>query len=346
MEREIFNMAKVLYEQDIETAVLKGKKIAVVGYGSQGHAHAQNLRDSGYNVIVGLRQGKSQQKAEDDGFTVLSVADATKEADVVMVLLPDEQQAKVYKESIEPNLEEGNALVFAHGFNVHFSQIVPPTNVDVFLVAPKGPGHLVRRTYEEGAGVPALYGIYQDVSGQAREIALAYSEGIGAARAGVLETSFQEETETDLFGEQAVLCGGVTGLVKAGFETLTEAGYQPEVAYFETLHEVKLIVDLMYEGGLENMRYSISDTAQWGDFVSGPRIINDETKARMKEVLEDIQSGEFAKGWILENQANRPQFNAINARENKHPIEIVGKELRSLMPFVKQPLQNDKKDVK
>ncbi len=346
MEREIFNMAKVLYEKDIETAVLKEKKIAIVGYGSQGHAHAQNLRDSGYNVIVGLREGKSKQKAEDDGFTVLSVADATKESDIVMVLLPDEQQAKVYEESIVNNLEEGNALVFAHGFNVHFSQVVPPKNVDVFLVAPKGPGHLVRRTFEEGAGVPALFGVYQDVTGQAKEIALAYAQGIGAARAGVLETTFQEETETDLFGEQTVLCGGVSGLVKAGFETLTEAGYQPEVAYFETLHEVKLIVDLMYEGGLENMRYSISDTAQWGDFVSGPRIINDETKARMKEVLEDIQSGKFAKEWILENQANRPQFNAINARENQHPIEVVGKELRALMPFVKQPLQSDEKDVK
>src|SRR5699024_8195596 len=238
-----------------------------------------------------------------------------------MVLLPDEQQARVYKESIEENLEEGNALVFAHGFNVHFSQIVPPANVDVFLVAPKGPGHLVRRTFEEGAGVPALYGIYQDVTGKAKDIALAYAQGVGAARAGVLETSFQEETETDLFGEQAVLCGGVTGLVKAGFETLTDAGYQPEVAYIETLHEVKLIVDLMYEGGIENMRYSISDTAQWGDFVSGPRVINDETKARMKEVLDDIQTGKFAQEWILENQANRPRFNAINARENNHPIE-------------------------
>lgn len=345
-EREILKMAKVLYEADIETAALKEKKIAVIGYGSQGHAHAQNLRDSGYDVIVGLRQGKSQQKAEEDGFNVLSVADATKAADVVMVLLPDEQQAAVYQESIVGNLEEGNALVFAHGFNVHFSQIVPPANVDVFLVAPKGPGHLVRRTFEEGAGVPALYGIYQDVTGKARDIALAYAQGVGAARAGVLETTFQEETETDLFGEQAVLCGGVTGLVKAGFETLTEAGYQPEVAYFETLHEVKLIVDLMYEGGLENMRYSISDTAQWGDFVSGPRVINEETKERMQEVLKDIQSGAFAKGWILENQANRPQFNAINAQENNHPIELVGKELRALMPFVKQPLQNEQKDVK
>jgi ketol-acid reductoisomerase len=343
-------MTKVLYEKDIQTEVLKNKKIAVIGYGSQGHAHAQNLRDSGYDVVVGLRQGNSQKKAEADGFSVFSVAEATKQADIVMVLLPDEQQTAVYNESIKDNLEAGNALAFAHGFNIHFSQIVPPENADVFLVAPKGPGHLVRRTYEEGEGVPALYGVYQDVTGEAAKIALAYSQGIGAARAGVLETSFQEETETDLFGEQAVLCGGVTNLIKAGFETLTEAGYQPEVAYFECLHEMKLIVDLLYEGGLENMRYSISDTAQWGDFVSGPRVINDETKTRMKEILEDVQSGKFAQGWILENQANRPQFNAINARENKHQIETVGRELRELMPFVKQPLQKSQqskqKDVK
>jgi len=332
-------MTKVLYEQDIQTEVLKEKKIAVIGYGSQGHAHSLNLRESGYNVTIGLRPGKSQEKAEEDGFTVLSVADAVGQSDVIMVLLPDESQAVVYQDSIEPNLKAGNALVFAHGFNIHYSQIVPPADVDVFLVAPKGPGHLVRRTFEDGAGVPALYGVYQDVTGNARQLALAYSQGVGSARAGVLETTFQEETETDLFGEQAVLCGGVSGLVKAGFETLTEAGYQPEVAYFETLHEVKLIVDLMYEGGLENMRYSISDTAQWGDFVSGPRVINDETKARMKDILDDVQSGEFAKDWILENQANRPRFNAINKRENDHPIEKVGRELRALMPFVKQPMR-------
>ncbi|MEC5423089.1 ketol-acid reductoisomerase [Virgibacillus sp. C22-A2] len=342
-------MAKVLYEKDIQQEVLKNKKIAVVGYGSQGHAHALNLHESGYDVVVGLRAGKSQKKAEEDGFTVKSVADAVNEADVVMVLLPDEQQTQVYNESIKDNLKAGNAIAFAHGFNIHFSQIVPPEDVDVFLVAPKGPGHLVRRTYQEGAGVPALYGIYQDVSGNAKELALAYAQGIGAARAGVLETSFQEETETDLFGEQAVLCGGVTSLIKAGFETLTEAGYQPEVAYFECLHEMKLIVDLLYEGGLENMRYSISDTAQWGDFVSGPKVIDEGTKARMKEILTDVQTGKFAKGWILENQANRPQFNAINAKENSHPIEKVGRELRELMPFVKQPLQNKQikqKDVK
>lgn len=332
-------MAKVLYENDIQVEGLRKKKIAIIGYGSQGHAHALNLRDSGFDVVIGLRKGKSSEKAEEDGFTVLEVADAVSQADVVMVLLPDETQAKVYKDSIEPNLKEGAALAFAHGFNIHYSQIVPPSNVDVFLVAPKGPGHLVRRTYEDGAGVPGLYGIQQDVTGTAREIALAYSAGIGAARAGVIETSFQEETETDLFGEQAVLCGGLTSLVKAGFETLTEAGYQPEVAYFECLHEIKLIVDLMYEGGLENMRYSISDTAKWGDFVSGPRVITEDTKARMKEVLKDVQTGEFAKEWILENQANRPRFNAIDARENQHPLEVVGRELRELMPFVKNPLK-------
>ncbi|WP_164668026.1 ketol-acid reductoisomerase [Virgibacillus doumboii] len=342
-------MSKVLYEKDIQKEVLQGKKIAVVGYGSQGHAHAQNLRDSGYDVVVGLRPGKSQQKAQADGFEVQSVADAVQVADVVMVLLPDEHQTAVYEESIKPNLQAGNAMAFAHGFNVHFNQIVPPSDVDVFLVAPKGPGHLVRRTFEEGAGVPALYGVYQDVTGNAKGLSLAYAQGIGAARAGVLETSFQEETETDLFGEQTVLCGGLTSLIKAGFETLTDAGYQPEVAYFECMHEVKLIVDLLYEGGLENMRYSVSDTAQWGDFVSGPRVVNDETKERMREVLSEIQSGEFAKGWILENKANRPQFYAMNAKENQHPIEKVGKELRALMPFVKQPLQekqDKQKDVK
>ncbi|WP_112180678.1 MULTISPECIES: ketol-acid reductoisomerase [Paraliobacillus] len=339
-------MAKVLYHNDIQEEVLKSKKIAVIGYGSQGHAHALNLKESGFDVVVGLRKGKSWDKAVEDGVEVKTVAEATKAADVVMILLPDENQPTIYKESIEANLEAGNALVFAHGFNVHFNQVVPPADVDVFLVAPKGPGHLVRRTFEEGAGVPALYGIYQDYTGKATETALAYAKGIGAGRAGILQTSFQEETETDLFGEQAVLCGGVSSLVKAGFETLTEAGYQPEVAYFECMHELKLIVDLMYEGGLEGMRYSISDTAQWGDYVSGPRVVNAETKARMKDVLTDIQTGVFAKGWILENQANRPQFNAITASENKHQIEKVGKELRELMPFVNQRAKAKKEVVK
>lgn len=329
-------MVKVYYQADVKEEVLKGKRVAVIGYGSQGHAHAQNLRDSGHQVVVGLRPGKSWAQAEEDGFRVLPVREACEAADVVMVLLPDEKQPAVYESEIKPALTAGKALAFAHGFNVHFHQIVPPEDVDVFLVAPKGPGHLVRRTFEEGAGVPALIGVHQDVSGQAKELALAYAKGVGAARAGVLETNFQEETETDLFGEQAVLCGGLTSLVKAGFETLVEAGYQKEVAYFECMHELKLIVDLMYEQGLEGMRHSISDTAQWGDFVSGPRVINAETKERMKEVLEDIQSGRFAKGWILENQANRAEFNAINNRENQHPIEEVGKELRKMMPFVQQ----------
>lgn len=329
-------MTKVYYNGDINENVLKGKKVAVVGYGSQGHAHAQNLRDSGFDVVVGLRKGKSWDSATKDGFQVLSVSDAVATSDVVMILLPDEHQTKVYNEEIKPNLQPGNALAFAHGFNIHFNQVVPPVDVDVFLVAPKGPGHLVRRTYEDGAGVPALIAVYQNVTEEAKDLALAYAKAIGASRAGVLETTFKEETETDLFGEQAVLCGGLTSLVKAGFETLTEAGYQPEVAYFECLHELKLIVDLMYEGGLEGMRYSISDTAQWGDFVSGPKVVNAETKERMKEILTDIQTGKFAKGWILENQVNRPEYNAINEREKHHQIEEVGRVLREMMPFVKR----------
>ena len=338
-------MAKVLYNGDIQEAVLTGKKIAIIGYGSQGHAHALNLKESGFDVVVGLRRGKSWDKAVEDGVEVTTVADASAQADVIMVLLPDEHQPKIYEESIKPYLQAGNSLVFAHGFNVHFNQIVPPADVDVFLVAPKGPGHLVRRTFTEGAGVPALYAVYQDYTGTARDACPSLlRKELARARAGVLETSFQEETETDLFGEQAVLCGGTTALIKAGFETLVEAGYQPEVAYFECLHELKLIVDLLYEGGLENMRYSISDTAQWGDFVSGPRVVDADTKGRMKDILTDIQTGVFAKGWILENQANRPQFNAINRSENNHPIEKVGRELRALMPFIKKPV-NDKKEV-
>jgi ketol-acid reductoisomerase len=328
-------MAKMYYNGDANPAYLQGKTVAVIGYGSQGHAHAQNMRDSGVNVIIGLRKGNSWNKAVEDGFEVYSVGEATAKADVVMILLPDELQPKVYNEEIKPNLTK-QALMFAHGFNIHFNQIVPPKECDVLLVAPKGPGHLVRRTYTEGAGVPALFAIYQDVSGEAKELALAYAHAIGALRAGALETTFKEETETDLFGEQAVLCGGLSALVKAGFETLTEAGYQPELAYFECLHELKLIVDLMYEGGLAGMRYSISDTAQWGDFVTGPRIITPSVKEEMKAVLKDIQEGRFAKGWILENQAGRPEFNAINRRENEHLIEKVGKELRAMMPFVSQ----------
>ncbi|WP_144514671.1 ketol-acid reductoisomerase [Bacillus pumilus] len=329
-------MVKVYYNGDIQENVLNGQKVAIIGYGSQGHAHALNLKESGVDVIVGVRKGGSYTKAQEDGHQVFTVKEASAQADVVMVLLPDEQQKKVYDEEIKDQLEAGNSLVFAHGFNVHFHQIVPPSDVDVYLVAPKGPGHLVRRTYEQGAGVPALFAIYQDVSGQAKDKALAYAKAIGGARAGVLETTFKEETETDLFGEQAVLCGGLTSLVKAGFETLTEAGYQPELAYFECLHELKLIVDLMYEEGLEGMRYSISDTAQWGDFVSGPRVVDANVKESMKAVLTDIQNGTFAKEWIVENQVNRPRFNAINANENEHQIEVVGRKLREMMPFVKQ----------
>ena len=306
-------MAKMYYNGDANLGYFEGKTVA---------------------VIIGLRKGNSWNKAVEDGFNVYSVGEATAQADIVMILLPDELQTKVYNEEIKPNLTN-QALMFAHGFNIHFNQIVPPSESDVLLVAPKGPGHLVRRTFEQEAGVPALFAIYQDVTGEARELALAYAKAIGALRAGALETTFKEETETDLFGEQAVLCGGLTALVKAGFETLVEAGYQPELAYFECLHELKLIVDLMYEDGMAGMRYSISDTAQWGDFVTGPRIVTDDVKKEMKAVLTDIQEGKFAKGWILENQANRPVFNAINARESEHLIEKVGKELRAMMPFVK-----------
>lgn len=334
-------MANIYYDKDIEQDVLRGKRIAIIGYGSQGHAHAQNLRDSGLDVIVGLRQGKSWDQAVNDGFTVLPVGEATKQADVVMILLPDERQTAVYNAEIAPNLKSGAALAFGHGFNIHFSQIVPPSDADVFLAAPKGPGHLVRRVYVEGGGVPGLIAVYQNATGKAKDIALAYSKANGAGRAAIIETTFQEETETDLFGEQVVLCGGVSHLVKAGFETLLEAGYQPEIAYFECLHELKLIVDLIYEGGLANMRYSISDTAQWGDFMAGPRIVNDDTKAEMQKILHEIQTGQFAKGWIVENQANRPMFNAINRMENEHPVEVVGRQLREMMPFI----QRQRKDI-
>ncbi|MBP3949687.1 ketol-acid reductoisomerase [Bacillus suaedae] len=328
-------MAKVYYNSDVNEGILKDKKVAVIGYGSQGHAHSLNMRESGQDVIIGLRPGKSWDKAVNDGFDVYSVREAAAKADLIMILLPDELQPTVYKNEIEPELTEGKILAFAHGFNIHFNQIVPPANVDVFLAAPKGPGHLVRRVFQEGGGVPGLIAVYQDATGNAKDIALAYAKQIGSARAGVLETTFQEETETDLFGEQAVLCGGASALVKAGFETLVEAGYQPEVAYFECLHELKLIVDLMYEGGLETMRYSISDTAQWGDYVAGPQIVTEDTKKAMKKVLTDIQTGKFAKGWILENQANRPEFTAITRAESQHPIEVVGRQLREMMPFVK-----------
>jgi ketol-acid reductoisomerase len=336
MKGRKFNMVQVYYDKDANLDLFKGKKIAVIGYGSQGHAQAQNLKDSGLDVIVGLREGSARwEVAKNDGLQVATVAEAAKQADVIQILTPDETQGTTYKNDIAPYLTEGKVLMFSHGFNIHFGQIVPPANVDVFLVAPKSPGHMVRRMYEQGAGVPGLIAIHQDASGKAKDIALAYAKGVGCTRAGVFETSFKEETETDLFGEQAVLCGGATALVKAGFETLVEAGYAPEMAYFECLHELKLIVDLMYEGGLGYMRYSISDTAQYGDFMIGNRIVTDETKKEMKKVLTEIQNGEFARNWMLENQVNRPVFNAIARSEEEHEIEVVGKKLRAMMPWLK-----------
>ncbi|QDR63570.1 ketol-acid reductoisomerase [Mammaliicoccus sciuri] len=328
-------MAKVFYDNTVTEDALQGKKIAVVGYGSQGHAHAQNLKDNGYDVVIGIRPGKSFDQAKEDGFEVYPVDEAVKQSDVVMILLPDEIQGQVYKEEIEPNLDEGNALVFAHGFNIHFKVIQPPANVDVFLVAPKGPGHLVRRTFTEGSAVPALYAVYQDATGNATQLALSYAKGIGATRAGVIGTSFEEETETDLFGEQAVLCGGVTKLIQSGFETLVEAGYQPEIAYFEVLHEMKLIVDLMYEGGMENMRYSISNTAEFGDYVSGERVITPDVKDNMKEVLKDIQTGAFSDRFIKDNENGFEEFLRMRKEQQGHQIESVGRELRDMMPFVK-----------
>ena len=328
-------MAKMFYEKDTNLGLLQGKKVAVIGFGSQGHAHALNLHESGVDVVVGLYEGsKSWDKVKEAGLEVATTAEAAKKADIIMILVPDEKQAKLYREEIAPYLEEGNALVFAHGFNIHFKQIVPPSNVDVFMIAPKGPGHMVRRTYTEGSGVPCLIAVEQDYSGKAKDLALAYANGIGGARAGVLETTFKDETETDLFGEQAVLCGGCTALIKAGFETLVEAGYAPENAYFECMHEMKLIVDLMYQGGMAAMRYSISDTAEYGDYVTGSRIITDETKKEMKQVLTEIQDGTFAKKWLLENQVGRPTFNAMRRMEAEHPIEKVGKELREMMSWI------------
>ncbi|MGZ4920047.1 MAG: ketol-acid reductoisomerase [Halobacteriota archaeon] len=328
-------MVQIFYDEDADLQYLTDKRIAIIGYGSQGHAQAQNLKDSGLDVIIGLRAGRSWDQATDDGFEVLSVTEAAQEGDVIQVLLPDERQADVYARDIAPCLQEGNALSFSHGFNIHYNQIVPPDNVNVFMVAPKGPGHLVRRVYTQGEGVPALVAVWQDFTGDAFETALAYAKGIGATRAGVLETSFKEETETDLFGEQAVLCGGTTALIKAGFETLVEAGYKPEIAYFECLHEMKLIVDLIYEGGLSWMRHSISDTAEYGDLTRGGRIITDDTRAAMRALLEQIQTGEFAREWILENHAHRPVFNALVQREREHPIEVVGAQLRAMMSWLK-----------
>lgn len=330
-------MAKMYYDNDADLQLLEGKKVAIIGYGSQGHGHALNLKESGIDVVVGLYEGsKSWEVAENDGLQVKTVSEAAEEADIIMILIPDHLQGKVYEKEIKPHLKEGDALAFAHGFAIVYSQIVPPEYVDVFMIAPKGPGHLVRRTYVEGGGVPCLLAVEQDYSGRAKDIALAYAKGIGGTRAGVIETSFTEETQTDLFGEQCVLCGGVSELIKAGFETLVEAGFQPEIAYFECLHEMKLIVDLIYEGGLSLMRYSVSDTARYGDFTVGKRIITEETRKEMKKVLDEIVSGKFAKDWILENQAGRPVFRAIYASEAEHQIEKVGKELRSMMPWLKK----------
>ncbi len=328
---------KIYYDKDVKEGILKGKTIAVIGYGSQGHAHAQNLRDSGLDVIVGQRPGSANYDlAVKHGFEPVSASEAAKKADLIMILVPDHVQADLYKEAIEPNLEPGNMLLFSHGFNIHFGQIVAPKEVDVAMVAPKGPGHLVRREYEIGRGVPCLVAVEQDASGSALDLALGYAQGIGGTRAGVIETTFQEETETDLFGEQCVLCGGVSELIKAGFETLVEAGYQPEIAYFECCHELKLIVDLIYEGGLSRMRYSISDTAEYGDLTRGKRVITQETRQEMKRILDEIQSGSFAKEWLLENRVNRPVFNALRRREREHMLESVGERLRDMMSWLKK----------
>ena len=329
-------MAQMYYDSDANLDLLTDKTVAIIGYGSQGHAHALNLKDSGVNVIVGLYPGsKSTAKAEAAGLSVYNVADASAKADLIMILLPDEAQKTIYTQEILPNLSQGKVIAFAHGFNIHFGQVVPPDDVDVVMVAPKGPGHLVRRTYEQGEGVPCLFAVYQDASGQARDRAMAYAKGIGGTRAGILETTFREETETDLFGEQAVLCGGLTALIKAGFDTLVEAGYQPELAYFECLHEVKLIVDLIVEGGLAKMRDSISNTAEYGDYTRGPRLINDQTRAEMRQVLKEIQAGQFAREFVLENQAGKPGFTAMRRQEAEHPIEVVGKDLRAMFSWLK-----------
>ena len=329
-------MARMYYDEDANLDRLADKTIAIIGYGSQGHAHALNLKDSGMNVIVGLYPGsKSIAKAEAAGLKVHPVAEAAKAADMIMILLPDEVQKSIYTNEIEPHLSEGNILAFAHGFNIHFSQVVPPAFVDVVMIAPKGPGHLVRRTYEQGEGVPALFAVYQDASGEARDRAMAYAKGIGGTRAGILETTFREETETDLFGEQVVLCGGLSALIKSGFETLVEAGYQPELAYFECLHEVKLIVDLIVEGGLAKMRDSISNTAEYGDLTRGPRIVTDDTRQEMRQILKEIQSGQFAREFVLENQSGKAGFVAMRRQEAEHSIEEVGKDLRAMFSWLK-----------
>jgi ketol-acid reductoisomerase len=327
----------MFYDKDADLGLIKAKTVAIIGFGSQGHAHAQNLRDSGVTVLVSDLPGSDNAKrAEKAGFKVQSAGEATKQADVVMMLVPDQTQAVVYRNDVAPNLKEGAMLMFAHGFNIHYGQIVPPTTTDVTMVAPKGPGHLVRRQFEEGKGVPVLIAVHQDATGKARDLALSYAAGLGGLRAGGLETSFAEETETDLFGEQAVLCGGCTELVTAGFDTLVEAGYNPEIAYFECLHELKLIVDLMWEKGIAGMRYSISDTAEYGDLTRGPRVIDENVRETMAEILSEIQSGEFAREWILENQANRPVYNALKRQDKEHLIETVGKDLRGMMSWISE----------
>jgi ketol-acid reductoisomerase len=328
---------KVYYEKDADLSLIKGMKVTIVGYGSQGHAHALNLHDSGIKVTVGLRKGgASWAKAKKAGLKVAEVEDAVAGADVVMMLMPDEHIAAVYRDGVEPHIKKGATLAFAHGFNIHYGQVVPRADLDVVMIAPKAPGHTVRSTYVQGGGVPMLIAVHQDASKKARDVALSYAAAIGGARAGVIETNFREETETDLFGEQAVLCGGVSELVKAGFDTLVEAGYAPEIAYFECFHELKLIVDLFYQGGLKYMRYSVSDTAEYGDYTRGPRIITEETRDEMRQILYEVQTGEFAKEWILENQARRPVFNALRRQEAEHPIEAVGKKLRAMMGWLKK----------
>jgi ketol-acid reductoisomerase len=329
-------MATIYYEKDAKLELLKGKKIGIIGFGSQGHAHAQNLRDSGCDVLVAeAKDTEGWKAAKKAGFTVTDAATVAKESDIIVMLVPDTLQAKVYREAIQKELSAGKMLMFAHGFNIHFGQILPPENIDVTMIAPKCPGHMLRRVYTEGSGAPAIIAVHQDASGKAKNIALAYARGIGCTKAGVIETTFAEETETDLFGEQTVLCGGVTSMVKAGFETLVEAGYQPEIAYFECFHELKLIVDLMYQGGLSYMRYSVSDTAEYGDYTRGPRIIDELVKDRMRQILAEIQTGSFAREWILENQAGRPVYNALKKMDAQHQIEIVGEKLRSMMPWLR-----------
>ncbi|MBI4828198.1 MAG: ketol-acid reductoisomerase [Nitrospinae bacterium] len=335
-------MATMYYEKDASLKYLNGKTVAIIGYGSQGHAHALNLRDSGVDVVVGLRKDSRHRAAasKEKKIRVLTPADAAKAADIIMILAPDTAQADIFDSDLRPNLKKGNALAFAHGFNIHFGQITPPKDVDVFMIAPKGPGHLVRRQFQQGGGVPCLLAIHQDATGKAKQVALAYARGIGGTKGGVIETTFKEETETDLFGEQAVLCGGVSELIRAGFDTLVDAGYQPEVAYFECLHEMKLIVDLIFEGGIANMRYSISDTAKYGDITRGRRVITDETRREMAKILKEIQDGEFAREWVLENRAKLPVFNARLKKDAGHQIEAVGEKLRAMMPWIGRKIQD------